>query len=195
MSQMYVTPAQVLAAKLALELSQEAGESPDEALEAIVNARVIHPQQSSRQRASTNERAPSEATLQRIEHQLQLFNSQASAQRRPQPPDPTPVTANPQGPQKRPWDRDDHEETETRNVNPPQSERVGDRTGGEREVGANARVPPVSLYVPDSDMSDERADWILRENEEQRERQREQEQGHRDETPDPGTDRPRSEGR
>ena len=38
---LYVTPAQVLAAKLALELSEEAGEVPDEALKAIANAQVV----------------------------------------------------------------------------------------------------------------------------------------------------------
>lgn len=38
---LHVTPSQVLAAKLALELSKEAGEVPDEALKAIANARVV----------------------------------------------------------------------------------------------------------------------------------------------------------
>jgi hypothetical protein len=38
---LYVTPAQVLAAKLAVELSEEDGEEPDEALKAIANARVV----------------------------------------------------------------------------------------------------------------------------------------------------------
>jgi hypothetical protein len=37
----YVTPAQVLAAKIALELNEETGEVPDEALEAIANAQVV----------------------------------------------------------------------------------------------------------------------------------------------------------
>jgi hypothetical protein len=44
---MYVTPAQVLAAKLAVELSEEAGEVPDEALRAIANAQVVSNDQSS----------------------------------------------------------------------------------------------------------------------------------------------------
>jgi hypothetical protein len=43
---LYVTPAQVLAAKLAVELSEEAGEEPDEALRAIANAQVITEQES-----------------------------------------------------------------------------------------------------------------------------------------------------
>ncbi len=43
---LYVTPAQVLAAKLALELSEEAGEVPDEALKAIANAQVDAVEQS-----------------------------------------------------------------------------------------------------------------------------------------------------
>lgn len=43
---LYVTPAQVLAAKLALELSEEAGEVPDEALKAIANAQVEAVEQS-----------------------------------------------------------------------------------------------------------------------------------------------------
>jgi hypothetical protein len=38
---LYVTPAQVLAAKLAIELSEEDGEEPDEALKAIANAEVV----------------------------------------------------------------------------------------------------------------------------------------------------------
>jgi hypothetical protein len=38
---LFVTPAQVLAAKLAVELSEEAGEVPAEALEAIANAEVV----------------------------------------------------------------------------------------------------------------------------------------------------------
>jgi hypothetical protein len=37
----YVTPAQVLAAQLAVELSEEDGEEPDEALQAIANATVV----------------------------------------------------------------------------------------------------------------------------------------------------------
>src|SRR5215212_2775988 len=37
---LYVSPAQVLAAKLAVELREEAGEEPDEALKAIANAEV-----------------------------------------------------------------------------------------------------------------------------------------------------------
>jgi hypothetical protein len=43
---LYVTPAQVLAAKLAVELSEEAGEVPDEALKAIANAQVEADEQS-----------------------------------------------------------------------------------------------------------------------------------------------------
>jgi hypothetical protein len=42
---LYVTPAQVLAAKLELELSEEDGETPDEALKAIANADKSAPQQ------------------------------------------------------------------------------------------------------------------------------------------------------
>lgn len=38
---LHVTPAQVLAAKLAVELSDEAGEVPDEALNAIASAQVL----------------------------------------------------------------------------------------------------------------------------------------------------------
>jgi hypothetical protein len=38
---LYVTPAQVLAAQLAVELSQEDGEEPDEALKAIASAQVL----------------------------------------------------------------------------------------------------------------------------------------------------------
>ena len=37
---LYVTPAQVLAAQLAVELAEEDGEEPDEALRAIANAQV-----------------------------------------------------------------------------------------------------------------------------------------------------------
>jgi hypothetical protein len=40
---LYVTPAQVLAAKLSIELSEEDGEVPDEALKAIANAQVVNP--------------------------------------------------------------------------------------------------------------------------------------------------------
>jgi hypothetical protein len=81
---LYVTPAQVLAAKLALELNKEAGEPPDEALEAIANARVVAPQQSGPDHGtSADEEAL--ATLQRIEHQLQHLNPEASTQERSQP--------------------------------------------------------------------------------------------------------------
>ena len=38
---LYVTPAQVLAAKLAVELSEEEGKEPGEALRAIANATVV----------------------------------------------------------------------------------------------------------------------------------------------------------
>jgi hypothetical protein len=43
---LYVTPAQVLAAKLAIELSEEDGEAPDEAIKAIANAQVVAREQS-----------------------------------------------------------------------------------------------------------------------------------------------------
>jgi hypothetical protein len=107
---LYVTPAQVLAAKLALELSEEAGEAPDEVLKAIANAHVVAPQESgSRQRTSADKQAPSEAlaTLQRIEHRLQVISPQASEHERSQPPDPTAATANPQNPRKPPWSADE----------------------------------------------------------------------------------------
>jgi DNA-binding PadR family transcriptional regulator len=42
---LYVTPAQVLAAKLVVELSEEDGEEPDEALKAIANAQVVTEEQ------------------------------------------------------------------------------------------------------------------------------------------------------
>jgi hypothetical protein len=42
---LYVTPAQVLAAQLAVELSEEDGEEPDEALKAIANAQIVHAEQ------------------------------------------------------------------------------------------------------------------------------------------------------
>jgi hypothetical protein len=38
---LYVTPAQVLAVKLAIQLSEEDGDEPDEALRAIANAQVL----------------------------------------------------------------------------------------------------------------------------------------------------------
>jgi hypothetical protein len=38
---LYVTPAQVLAAKLEVELSEEAGEESDEAIEAIADAHLV----------------------------------------------------------------------------------------------------------------------------------------------------------
>jgi hypothetical protein len=82
---LYVTPAQVLAAKLALELNEEAGEPPDEALQAIANARVVATQESGPgPRTSAGDQAL--ATLQRIEHQLQQLNPEASTQERSQPP-------------------------------------------------------------------------------------------------------------
>ena len=45
-STLRVTRAQVLLAQLAVELSEEAGEAPNEALKAIANADVVAPQQS-----------------------------------------------------------------------------------------------------------------------------------------------------
>jgi hypothetical protein len=84
---LYVTPAQVLAAKLALELSKEAGEAPDEALEAIANAREVAPQESgTNPGTSADELAPSEgiATLQRIERQLQRITPDVPRQERDQ---------------------------------------------------------------------------------------------------------------
>jgi hypothetical protein len=85
---LYVTPAQVLAAKLAFKLSQEDGEAPDEALKAIANAPAVAPQQlAPTYRTSADEHAVSEviARLQRIEDQLQVHNPQASEQERSQP--------------------------------------------------------------------------------------------------------------
>lgn len=111
---LYVTPAQVLAAKLALELNEEAGEPPVKALEAIANARVVAPQQSP-PTTSADEQGPLEslATLQRIEHQLQVLSPEASEQERSQTPehelsqpsDPTLALAGP----RRPWDREEEE--------------------------------------------------------------------------------------
>jgi hypothetical protein len=72
-----VTPAQVLAAKLALELSEEAGEPPNEVLEAIANARAVPTQQSRPgQRASADEQTL--ATLERIERQLEVRGQERS---------------------------------------------------------------------------------------------------------------------
>jgi hypothetical protein len=73
---LYVTRAQVLAAKLALELNVEAGEPPNEALQAIANAREIAPQESaSSPRTGADDQ--SLPTLQRIQHQLDLLSAEA----------------------------------------------------------------------------------------------------------------------
>jgi hypothetical protein len=97
---LYVTPAQVLAAKLVLELREEAGEPLDEALQAIANAQVVVPPQSApSHRTGVDEEALAEsrATLQRIEHQLQRLNPEPSGQERSQPPQArTPGNVDPQ---------------------------------------------------------------------------------------------------
>jgi hypothetical protein len=84
---LYVTPAQVLAAKLALELDEEAGEEPGEALTAIANAQVVVPQQSALSHGTSANETLSEvnARLQRIEQHLQIPSPEASGRVRSQP--------------------------------------------------------------------------------------------------------------
>ena len=87
---LHVTAAQVLAAQLAVELCEEAGEAPDEALKAIANAQVATPQQLASHRTSADERTLSDVIdrLQRIEDRLQKLIPEVSGQERSQPPSP-----------------------------------------------------------------------------------------------------------
>jgi hypothetical protein len=88
---LYVTPAQVLAAKLAIELSEEAGQAPDEALKAIANARVEAPDQSAPHHGTSSvsqDLLELAARVQRIEHQVHEPDFEASEHERSQPSTP-----------------------------------------------------------------------------------------------------------
>jgi hypothetical protein len=179
---LYVTPAQVLAAKLALELNQEAGEPPDEALEAIANAEVIAPQESgSSQRTSVDEKAPSEslATLNRIEHHLQVLDPDRDIQDR------TPATVDPDVLEKPPWASEE-------DVNPPSITWL-ESEGRELQVGASADEPEVGQRGGSPEEQKEVEETLREEEWRKRERQR----GQRDrkgEEPDRDTDEPWSGG-
>jgi hypothetical protein len=69
---LYVTPAQVLAAKLELELSEEDGETPDEALKAIANAQVVARQQSTPGHETSAD--PTPATVHQQVVKTHIFN-------------------------------------------------------------------------------------------------------------------------
>jgi hypothetical protein len=125
---LYVTPAQVLAAKLALELSEEAGEAPDAALKAIAHAQVATPQQSIEDREI---QAPAVATP----------DSHDFVGRRHRWPDDEEDRDNPQrgAPPKR---------AVPGFITPPDPYRDTGEYGGGSEVGAE---PLPSKYVPTED--------------------------------------------
>lgn len=195
-----VTPAQVLLAQLAVELSEEEGVVPDEALKAIASAKVVPPQQSApSHETSSVSQALFElaARLQRIEDQVQALGPDTSGHERSQPStqpeartsdemavdnrgiqDPTYVTANPRYQRKHPWNRDADDDVDPLPVDSPTPQGVKPPTieWGDTEkpqVGEGAQEPVADRFV-DPTMSDEKAARILAEHEpEQRERQQE----------------------
>jgi hypothetical protein len=150
---LYLTRSQVLAAQLAVELSKEDGEEPDEALKAIASEQVLARQPSApTQRASVDEKALSEvnARLQRIEQQLQVRNPEVSGPDQSRPStqqesltryeqsmegrdihDPTLATDDPDDLEEDSWLR------ERRRVNPPQAADPPEQT---RQGGADPRT-------------------------------------------------------
>jgi hypothetical protein len=153
MSELYVTPAQVLAAKLALQLSQEAGEPPDEALEAIANARVEVSEQSGPSHGtSADEEAL--AALRRIERQLQVINPPSTeSESLPRPP----------------WVRETKGANSPLTKSPAQSGRVK-----EPPVGAHAQQPQIGERGGTQEEQDEAEATIRQHKWEQAEHQREQ---------------------
>ena len=141
---LYVTPAQVLAAKLSIELAEEAGEVPSEALKAIANAEVVDIRQlGPSQQTRTDEPTLSEVItrLQRIEHQLQVHNPEAS---RPDqtPPSTEQTPASEQTRLRRPRSEavPSIEEPASRNVKPGDVEDV---------AASKPRPPDLSAADPD----------------------------------------------
>jgi hypothetical protein len=185
---LYVTPAQVLAAKLAIELSEEAGQAPDEALKAIANAQELAPQQSAPSpRASSLSQALLEFSfrLQRIEDQLQVINPEASGQERPQP-----STQQPHDPKEPPWmrnRRDDNPST-VESPSPPH-----ERLKKEPSIGTGTEHLEVAQRSGTPEEQEEAERTIARYKREHPERQR----GPQDrniERQDPDTDGPSSGG-
>lgn len=95
---LYVTPAQVLAAKLSLELSEEAGEAPDEAIKAIANAQVVARQQSTPGHETSAD--PTPATVHPQIARTHIFNRgqddvnpEQAGSPRPRPPTRPPIGA------------------------------------------------------------------------------------------------------
>jgi hypothetical protein len=75
---LYATPAQVLAAKLAVELSEEEGKEPDEALRAIANATVVSEEDALSEAAGVTANPREEATDEAkliLNHAQQLADS------------------------------------------------------------------------------------------------------------------------
>lgn len=170
---LYVTPAQVLAAKLALELSEEAGEAPDEAIKAIANAQVVAPEQSaSSHRSSSVNQALLEfmARVQRIEHQLQELHPEASGQERSQPSDLTLAGARP----RKPWDR-----VEEQDDSPLRQFEWDEEDEGSEDVGSHTGQRLIGVKGGTTEEQEEAA-RIIAEYERQRERQRGQEGQNRD---------------
>jgi hypothetical protein len=189
-----VTPAQVLAARLAIELSEEDGESPSEALKALADADVAasqppapgHP-------TSAEEPGLSEIIdrLQGVEQQLEELHLQASRQERSEPSnepkpqtrdeqsiedrtieDPTLATVEPEALRDRPGDveRDKiprypwNRGTEG-DLDLPAVGSPEQPKAGQLEVGAGAQEPLVGRYINPTGMSDQEVDEIIAEDE------------------------------
>jgi hypothetical protein len=163
---LYVTSAQVIAARLALELSEEAGEAPDEALKAIANAQVVAPEQSGPSHKTSA--APAPAT-EKPDDLQRLLAPQSQRDNLPQ-------------------DRA-AEQREAGSVNPPTIYKRP--PGGTPRIGTNAPPPPVA--VRGGTMSEEEREKIIAQHER---RQREGQRGQQDrdvegrdrDTHDPGSE-------
>jgi hypothetical protein len=161
---LYVTPAQVEAAKLILDLNEEAGSPPDEALEAIANAQVVATPQSGRSPTATADEE-SLATLQRIERQLRALNpedpapgqSQRSTQLGPPSVNTRDVREPPwyeNRPAARSWPNAPSEAA-SGGVNPPPIKWYDDEHPGGSQIGPNAEEPPVGRPVRDMSKEEE----------------------------------------
>ena len=178
----HVRPAHVVLAQLALELSEHAGEKPDEALIAIANARVVAPEHSApSHRASGDGSASLEVIdrLARIEHQLQQLSSevlrQEQSQTATQPEPPTSVErsierADVQHPTLATTDRDDLDKLERHKIQFLESEHPGGtEIGPEAENQGHSRPE-----TEDEHPGLSRAMWQRLQREQELKRRREQ---------------------
>jgi hypothetical protein len=189
---LFVTPAQVLAAKLAIELSEEAGEAPDEALEAIANALVVARQQAAPTQPSTH-RDPTVATgtdlgIGSPGDEIEPSGSETAARPRPVTDfgssSPRPTEKEPNSPASEPpWMRNDR----GNNPSQPGSPSPGSLEPRKPQIGTGTSHLPVTQRsgTPEQQKKDDQT--IAKHGGQQREAGRDQEER---EGPGPGRENP-----